>query len=315
MRLPSSFISAPCRVNKMACSLFFILLAAAHAGPKNSAGYAIITDTLDAGGKRAASASYTNDSSAGGVVGISTVAAPVVTMKHGYIGQLSEVTALQLAATPATVNETATRQLSGSLLLDDLTISAVPAASITWSIVSGPLTSISTGGLATAGTVYQTESATAQGSHAGTLGIINLTILDTIADNFGSYAGDGLADDWQVVWFGQNNPLAGPLVDYDHDGFNNLFEFTAGTLPNDALSFFTCRIESVPGFLTHKNLIFSPIMAGRTYTVKSSITLGAAATWSSLTGFLTSNNGVERTVTDTAATGDAKFYTVEIVKP
>ena len=140
----------------------------ALAGPRASTNYTVSTDTTDAGGKRATSAAYTNDGSAGGIVGISTVASPAETAKHGYIGQLTEVTALQLAASPLTINETGTRQLSADQVLDDLTTNAVPAASITWSVQSGPITGISASGLATAGTVYQDTAATAQGVYAAT---------------------------------------------------------------------------------------------------------------------------------------------------
>ena len=70
-------------------SVIFIggaLVAAAaplHAGPRTSANYNIPADSADAAGRRTASASYTNDGSAGGVVGMSTVAAPAETAKHG----------------------------------------------------------------------------------------------------------------------------------------------------------------------------------------------------------------------------------------
>lgn len=190
-----------------------LLAATAHAGPRTSANYTVATDSVDAGGARATSANYTNDGSVGGIVGVSTVASPAETAKHGYIGQLTEVTALQLAAAPTTVNETATRQLDAVQLLDDLTTVAVPAASISWSVQSGPLTGISAGGLATAAIVYEDTAATAQGDYAGDTGTLELTVRDTIADNFGTYAGDGLADDWQVQFFGEDNPMAGPDFD------------------------------------------------------------------------------------------------------
>lgn len=299
---------------KLSWMLWAILTIPTHAGPRTSASYSLATDTADAGGTRATSASYTNDGSAGGVVGVSTVASPAETAKHGYIGQLTEVTALQLAASPTTVNEGATRQLSAAQLLDDLTTNAVPANSIAWSIVSGPL-SINANGLATAATVYQNTAATAQGVYAGNTGSLVLTVVDSIADNFGSYAGDGIGDDWQFQYFGLNNPNAAPLLDPDHDGHNNLFEFTAGIVPTDSTSKFSYRIEPVPGFPTQRKLIFSPRLAGRTYAVKISATLGAGAVWSNLAGGVITDNGNERTVTDTSATGSAKFYSVEIVKP
>jgi hypothetical protein len=227
---PMNLLSAERRAQSIGFT-FLLLTAMTHAGPRTSTSYSILTDTTDAGGKRATSASYTHDGSAGGIVGISTVAAPAETAKYGYIGQLTEVTALQLAATPTTVNETSMRQLSGAQLLDDLTTNAVPAASITWSIVSGPLSSISTGGLATAGTVYQDTTATAQGIYAGNTGTLGLTVLNSIPDNFGSYAGDGIGDDWQFQYFGLNNPNASPNVDADFDGLKNLLEFGFGLNP------------------------------------------------------------------------------------
>lgn len=284
------------------------------AGPRTSAGYSITTDTTDSGGARATSAAYTNDASAGNVSGLSSVAAPAELAKSGYIGQLYEVTALQLAASPTTINETGTRQLGASQLLDDLTTLGVSSSVVSWSVLNGPISSISAGGLATAATVYQNTNASVQGSYAGLNGSLNLTVLDTIADNFGGYAGDGLGDDWQVQYFGQPpNANAGPLVDFDGDGQDNRFEFIAGLVPTDALSRFQLRIEPVPGQPGQKNVIFSPLMSGRTYAVKSAATLGGAM--SPLSGSTTSDNGNERTVTDTAASGTAKFYTVEINKP
>ena len=95
------------------------LSASLHAGPRTSPSYAILTDNADTGGRRATSASYTNDGSAGGVAGLSTVAAPAETAKHGYIGQLYDVTGLLLSATPTTVNEGGTLPLSAAQLLDD----------------------------------------------------------------------------------------------------------------------------------------------------------------------------------------------------
>lgn len=291
-----------------------IVAGSLHAGPRTSASYTVATDSADAGGKRATSASYTNDGSIGGITGISTAAAPEETAKQGYIGQLYEVTALNLASAPTIVNETLTRQLSGEQLLDDSTTIAVPAASITWSILSGPLTGISTGGLATAGAVYQNTAASVQGSYAGDNGALGLTVLDTIADNFGTYAADGLGDDWQVQYFGLGNPNAGPLVDPDHDGHNNHFEFTAGIVPTDPHSVFRFRIAPVPGQPGQKNLIFSPRLADRTYIVRAS-TLSPAGTFLPLGSSSSSDNGTERTVTDLNAGGARKFYQVEIVKP
>lgn len=287
-----------------------------HAGPRTSANYSIATDIVDAGGSRATSANYTNNGSVGGIAGVSSVASPSETAKQGYIAQLYEVTALNISATPTTVNESATRQLSGALLLDDNTTIAVAANSISWSIQSGPISSISAGGLATAGNVYQDTAASVQGSYGGNNGLLGLTVVNVTFDDFGAYAGDGIGDDWQVQYFGQPpNANAGPLIDPDFDGHNNLFEFTTGIDPTNTLSIFNLRVESVIGVPTQKKVIFSPRLLDRTYTVKTAAALGIGASWTTLAPSTTSDNGNERTVTDTSATQGAKFYSVEITKP
>ncbi len=278
--------------------------------PRTSANYSIATDTTDGGGRRT---NYTNDGSVGMVTGLSTVASPAESAKHGYIGQLYDVTGLTLTAATPTVNETTTDQLTAWQTLDDLSLLAVPAASITWSVPLGPLT-INTNGLATAGAVYQNTAASAQGSYLGKTGTLGLTVLESIPDNFGSYAADGVGDDWQFQYFGLNNPLAAPLLDPDGDGQNNRFEFTAGLVPTNPLSRFLVSIAPVPGQATQKQVVFDPVVAGRTYTVKTSPDL-AAASWTTLAGSTSSDIGSQRTVTDTSATAAKKFYKVEIVKP
>jgi hypothetical protein len=257
---------------------------------------------------------YTHDGSLGGITGISTVATPAQTSKAGYLGQITEVTALQLAATPTSMNETATRQLSAAQLLDDDSLKTLAAADMSWSVASGPLTGISTNGLAAAATVYQNTVATAQGEYAGATGILDLTVLDSIPDNFGSYAGDGLADDWQNQYFSGTPANAGPLLDPDGDGQNNAFEFTAGLIPTDAQSHFSLTIIPVSGQPGQKQLTFDPIVAGRSYTVLTSPNLSIGS-WGPLTGGTISNDGDQRTITDPSATATKKFYTVEIVKP
>ena len=59
---------------------FLILLAAwpaaVIAGPRTSANYSILTDSVDTGGSRAVSANYSNVGGASLLAGVSTVAAP-----------------------------------------------------------------------------------------------------------------------------------------------------------------------------------------------------------------------------------------------
>ncbi|MEI7955444.1 MAG: hypothetical protein WCJ66_09785, partial [Verrucomicrobiota bacterium] len=261
------------------------------------------------------STAYINDGSVGGVVGTSTVAAPMETAKSGYVAQLTEVTGLALTADALNVNEGANDQLTAWQALDDATFLAVPAASVAWSVASGPLTGISVGGLATAAIVFQDTVATAQGSFLGQTGTLGLTVKNVNSDDFGSYAGDGIDDAWQVQYFGLNNPLAGPQMDPDGDGLTNLFEFTAGLNPTDPASRFNLTIQPVPGHPGQMNLAFGPLVTGRTYTVTSSSSLTNGTFLPLANPSAPTDLGTQRTITDLNATGTPKFYRVEITKP
>lgn len=295
-------------------AIFLTSFPSVYAGPRTSVNYGVATDITDAGGKRATSVSYTNDGSLGGVAGVSSVASPVVTAIHGYIGQLAEVITLQLSAQRLTIEESGTLQLYASQLLDDTTTIVIDVNTIIWKVQSGPITSISDSGLATAGTVYQETSATLEGTYEGAIGTLGINVLDTIKDNFGTYAGDGIGDDWQNQYFGQNNPNAGPNFISDGSGLSNLFKYTAGLIPNNASSTFSLRNSAVPGQPTRQDVIFSPIVAGRKYAVQYSFDMSAGS-WQLLTGSLQSDFGDTRIVTDPNATGLQKFYRVVITKP
>lgn len=185
---------------------------------------------------------------------------------------------------------------------------------VSWSIASGPLTDIDSAGIATADTVYQNTAAVAQGEFEGMTGQLSLTVLDTHPDNFGSYADDGLDDDWQFQFFGLNNPSASPTVDADGDGQNNHFEFVAGVIPTDPLSRFQLEIHPVPGQPTHRDIVFNPRLEDRSYTVTSKQDL-APGTWLPLTSSNSSDILDVRAVTDLDAEEPVKFYRVEITQP
>ncbi len=277
----------------------------AHAGPRASERYSIATDSVDAGGGRSTSASYSNTASAGGITGAATVASPSRTLGVGYIAQLYEVTGLTLTAGSLTLNETASSQLSAALALDDSTFLAVPAASVTWSVLSGPLTGIGTGGIVTADTVFQNTSAAVQGVHVGFTSTLNLTVLDTLADNFQFYAGDGLPDDWQVQYFGIGSPSAAPSLDPDGDGFDNLFEYNARLIPTDPLSFLAISISPVAG---GHAVSFSPRQPGCLYTLLGSSDISL---WEPVAGTVT-DSGNTRTIVDPGGAGARRYYRLNV---
>lgn len=295
-------------------AVFLFCGAVGRSQSRTSASYTVTPDVVSSAGGTATSISYRQTGALGVTGGLAQSAS--ATARQGFAAQLFEISSLQISAAQSTVNEAASLGLQASLHLDDGTTTALPGSSITWSIQSGPLASISAAGLATAAIVPANTPAVAQGAYGGFTGTLALTVLDALPDNFGAYAGDGLGDDWQVLFFGQPpNANAGPLADPDFDGHTNLFEFTAGITPTDANSRFLLRIEAIAGQPLQKAIIFSPRFASRAYVVTSSAALGPGATFTPLTSPATSDNGSERTVTDTNATGGARFYRVEIVKP
>ena len=296
--------------------LLALLASALWAEPRASADYSLAPESTGAGGGRASSPNYTSDADVGGPVGLSTTPPPnLVLSKAGYVGQLYEVTALAPSADPTTVAEGGTRQLEARATCDDGTALDLGDTEVTWSVFSGPLSGIDTSGLATAALVYANTPATARLAWSGLTGDLTLTVLDTVPDNYGSYADDGLGDDWQVGYFGLDNPLAGPAMDPDGDGQDNKFEEIAGLVPTDPLSRLWLRILADPDEATWRQLVFHPVVAGRSYRILSSTTL-AANSWAPLPGSPpTADNGDERTITDTSATEPKKFYRVEVTRP
>lgn len=290
-----------------------------QAGSRSSANYSIPTETMDGAGALLSSANYSvNGSSLGNIAALTSVASPAMTSKSGYVGQLFDLVGLEIAAPPSTsLNETASRQLLATPLADDATtLAALDPSTVTWSTVNGPIASISSGGLVTAGNVFENTPASVQGTQFTLAGQLALTIVNVGLDDFAEYAGDGLDDDWQVLFFGQPPNLnAGPNEDPDGDGQNNRFEFTAGLIPNDPTSRFALTIQNLIGQPVRRNVIFDPLVGGRTYTVQFTSTLIDPTTWTTLTGTTQSDNGNQRTVTDLNAGSAPKSYRVQITRP
>ena len=123
-------------------------------------------------------------------------------------------------------------------------------------------------------------------------------------------------EEWRTFYFGtvQNAGDAADLADPDGDGTNNIFEYVAGMVPTSPLSRFSVRVEMVAGQPGQKAIVFKPLVAGRTYTVKYKASQ-ADATWTPLTDITASDSGTERTITDLSAGNGRRFYRVEITLP
>jgi hypothetical protein len=237
------------------------------------------TAVLDAGGRRVSSANYSIDGSLGSIGGISSAAVPAVTARHGYAGQLYDVQSLALSASLTNVNETGTRQLGIKAILDDATFLSLAATSVAWSVVSGPIASISASGLATTTNVYQDTSATVRADYQSKFGTLPLTVLNVGTDDFGLYAHDGIDDAWQVRYFGLNKPQGGPFSDPDGDGMRNEVEFIADTNPTNAASCF--RITAVSNL--PPRIVYFKSSADRAYTLISVSNLSSGV-WSAVPG-------------------------------
>lgn len=291
-----------------------------QAEPRSSASYTISADTLDVGGGQATSVSYAESASLGTIAGTSDGGTPAHLLKAGLFARFIDPTGIQLlsaagGALPSfDVPEGGTLQLEAYQEFDDGTLHPLPAASVAWSVVSGPIVSVSPAGLATAGIVHQDSPAEISGTSGGFADTLSLTVLNSNPDNFGSYAADGLPDGWQVQYFGLDNPLAAPAVDASGTGQTNLFKYTAGLDPTDPASRFTLEIEPVDGQPAQKDIIFTPVWTDRSYLVEYTTDL-AGGVWLPLPGGVENTAGQVRTVTDPAATESAKHYRVRITRP
>lgn len=289
-------------------SSFPIMAQSATGGP-----YGLSAESLNASGGASASGSYGHHAAVGEPVVTAGTAGPVAN-KAGSVAQIYEPTGLVLSAASTDVDEEANLTIHPFLVLDDTSLLAVSPAALAWSPVTGPVV-VSPYGVVTGQVVATDTPATISATGLTFSATLDLMVKNILTDNFGSYAGDGLADDWQVLHFGEDNPLAAPEVDADGDGQDNQFEFTAGLLPNDATSRFRIRIESVPGEPAQKRVVFSPVLPDRTYTLVGSINLDGVTEWLRIGPIATSTTGQERSVTDLDAAEPSMFYRIEITRP
>jgi hypothetical protein len=264
--------------------------------------------TIDSGGFRTTSANYTVDSSVGGIGGFSSAAAD--TTKVGYIGQLTEVVSVTATSAPSQVNEGAASQLTGQSTLDDATVTTLTGSDIAWNFVTYPFQSVDSNGMLTAfANVYASPVGTVSGLYLGSTGTASVQVL-------GPYANAGISDSWLVQYFGMPpNPNAAPTADADGTGQNNLFKYVAGLDPTNPASIFVLLIQNVTGQPDQKNLLFNPVVDGRTYTPQFR-TNTASSEWVTLSESSGPTTNIDQvTVTDLNATQSQKFYRVDISLP
>ena len=296
-------------------ALFCLLLnAALRADVRTSADYAITAETMDSGGQRTASAdgTYANDGSAGGLVGMSGVAGEVA--RGGFLGQVYELLGYGLLVSDFYPPEEGFTQIIPVRTADDGTNFPIPTTGFHFVPLEGPIPGISETGLVETTSIYENTPAIVGATSPQFPGLLTITfyVQDTIPDNYSTYARDGIPDAWQFRYFGRDNPLGLAAADPDGDGQSNLFEFTAGLDPTDAGSRF--HLELLPGLTDgQRQLVFSPRLPDRTYTVEAAANLEGAP-FVPLAGTIFTDDGETRTVTDLNATDPARYYRVSISK-
>jgi hypothetical protein len=279
----------------------------------------VTTSSIDGGGLRTSSASYTMDSSVGGIGGISSASAD--TTKDGYIGQLTEVVSVVVIAQPNSVGVGNTTLLSGTATLDDNTVASLSGSDVVWSSPNEPypIASISGSGVLSPADVYAVAPAfvpaTVDGFYLGATSNATVEVFAPDSNN------DGIADWWRQEYFGatsSNSPYCA-TCDYDGTGQDNLFKFVAGLNPTNPASVFALTVAPVAGQPMQKVLTYNPILIGfgQTYTVQFTTNL-VGATYANLTttSVLTTNVPQAQVIlTDLSATQPQKFYRVNISLP
>ncbi len=278
-------------------------------GLATAATFDAVNTSLTAGGRQSVG-TVVVDASVGGIGGSASLG--TVIARHGVAGQLTDLQSVAVSASAASLNEGATRQLAATAVYTDGTTLTLAATAVTWSASGGALASVSAAGLATAATVYQNTNGLARADYLGAFGTLTLAVANVSTDDFNTYASDGLDDAWQVQHFGVGSASAAATADPDGDGQNNLVEYLAGTTPTSSTSAFNVGINAAS--LLPRTVNFSPLVAGRTYTVEFTTNL-ATRIFSALPfGLASDTNGI-RYVTDGSPTNAARYYRVRISLP
>lgn len=235
--------------------------------------------------------------------------------KGNLVGQLYDVDSVAVSASPATVDEGMTRQMDVMVTMDDATLLGVDASDVSWSETGAFLSGVDANGLVSANLVYQNEAGqNVGGSYVGIVDAdgFDLTVVNVGVDDFGTYAGDGLDDDWQVGFFGTPpNANAAPGVNPDGDTSSNLTEFLGGFDPTDLDSFLQFTVTGKTG--TTVDFELNKAIPGRTYRLMESGDL--ATPFTEVGNFTVPGVEAPKAVQDTGAPVGMNYYRIEISKP
>lgn len=143
--------------------------------------------------------------------------------------------------------------------------------------------------------------------HDGSTAVLSLLIRNQLPDNYGIYAGDGIFDDWQIQYFGLNNPNGTAQRDPDADGFDNRFEYNACLVPTDPFSTFRISMATLED--GSRAITFSLRLPGCSYRLEASSDL---TLWEPVAGTTFINQGPRRTIIVDATGNLRRFFSISI---
>lgn len=288
-------------------SILILVPVVAWGESRTSTSYTLIQETSHSDhGARSSSANYTLDI---GGEGGGVSASSDYTHRDGFAGQLLDPKALLLVATPDPVAEETPTQIMASVVYDDDTVEA--GVTPTYTLGSDSLLSVSPAGLVQTGPVFEDTVASVDADYLGILGTVSFTLQNTTSDNFKSYGGDNLPDDWQLEHFGPPpNGDAAPDENPDGDRGDNRFEYLTGYDPNDGNSSFSFDIVSKSA----GTAIFqaSKMITGTRYILMRSNDLGVSDPWAEIDSFTVGDEILEAPLEDASAPVGSAFYYIEV---
>jgi hypothetical protein len=130
----------------------------------------------------------------------------------------------------------------------------------------------------------------------------------------GMYAWDGLPNEWQRHYFGEDNSQAAPLADPDGDVQNNQLEYVAGTIPTNAASRLEFSIQSSLSQAGRFDLTFRPWSGGRTYSLLAGTNL-SGSTFTPIATAYTNDLAEMGAFTVTNTTQPGRYFRLQIRLP
>jgi hypothetical protein len=163
------------------------------------------TATIDFGGAVQTAGDRLNVGFVGSPGGVATAGGGIRVARQGGVGMVYFPTGYGIGADSPTINEagsspdSSTRTtLSAREIFDDGTFGP-STASVTWSPATNQTITVTPDGVAQAGAVYENTTASFSATIAGKPATNFLTVLNTLPDNFGAWAGDTFDDAWEIA--------------------------------------------------------------------------------------------------------------------